>query len=234
MQKHQYIAAGTVVLAGLTAAPALAAATGPKVDFRVEGLTTTLVPTETVITPGSGSITKGGIKPGACPADSAQGTLNVGTRGHWTGPWYASYGEYEITGISGATLNSKQDYWEIFVNNVAATAGACDLKLKAGDQLLFAAVPATGAPETPLKLTVTESTAGIVVKVVAYSAKGKPSPLKGAKVSYGSASLTTGANGTATIPRSFDPKTTVTLSATAKGHIRAEATINGHPPIVIG
>jgi hypothetical protein len=222
MKQLRLIAAGTVLVAGLTAAPALAAASGPQVSVRLEGLNATLLSVRTVTLPSSGSITKDGVAAGDCPADSGQGALGVATRGNWQGKWYASYKEYEITSILGDTPNAKSDYFEIFVNHVPATLGACEIKLEAGDTLLFAAVPASGKAETPLAVSTTVSGTTVTAKVVGYSAKGTATPLKGATLKLGARTVKTNAAGTATLSA---PSRSSTLVATAPGYIRDETTV---------
>ncbi len=221
MKQPRLIATGTVLVAGLITAPAMAAASGPKVSVRLEGLNATLSRAQTVTLAASGSITKDGVSAGDCPADSGQGALNLATRGNWQGKWYASYKEYDITSILGDTP-SKRDYFEIFVNHVPATVGACEIKLKAGDTLLFAAVPASGKAQTPLAVSTTVSGTTVTAKVVGYSAKGTAAPLKGATLKLGTHTVTTAANGTATLPA---PSHASTLVATAPGYIRDEATV---------
>ncbi len=222
MQKFRIIAAGTVIAAGLASAPALAAASGPQVSVRLEGLSSTLQSSRTVTLPASGSITKGGVSAGECPANSAQGGLAVATHGNWQGKWYATYKEYEVTSILGDTPNAKRDYFEIFVNDVPATLGACEITLKAGDKLLFAAVPASGKAQTPLGLSTTVTGTKVSAKVVGYSAKGVATPLRGATLKLGSQTVRTTANGTATLTAPGRP---ATLVATAPGYIRDESTV---------
>ncbi len=139
MQKKHMLKTG---LAGLAAAVALAAApiasatAPPTVTVTVIGKTKTLLATKTVHTK-SGSITRGGVAAGKCPATSAQGALNVATHGNWKGSWYASYHEYFITGILGDNETSKKYYWGLYVNGKLASKGACLIKLKSGEKLLF-------------------------------------------------------------------------------------------------
>ena len=118
------------------AVPHATAAAAPKVTVTVQGRTKTLL-AATTVQPKSGWITRGGAPAGKCPADSAQGALNVATHGNWKGSWSASYHEYYITGILGDNETSKKYYWGFYVNGKAASKGACDVKLKAGDKLLF-------------------------------------------------------------------------------------------------
>jgi hypothetical protein len=146
MHGKQVITAGAVAL-GATLALATAqiataaaahtsAVAGPKVTITIRGRTKTLLPAETV-QGRSGSITRGGAPVGKCPADSAQGALNVATHGSWKGKWYASYHEYFITGILGDNETSKKYYWGLYVNGKSSSKGACEVKLKAGEKLLF-------------------------------------------------------------------------------------------------
>jgi Domain of unknown function (DUF4430) len=139
MSKHHVFKAGAIALAtaGIAFAPSAAsAATAPTVTVSVQGKTKTLLPVTTVHTK-LGSITRGGVAAGKCPATSAQGALNVATHGNWKGTWYASYHEYFITGILGDNETSKKYYWSLVVNGKASSKGACDVKLKNGDKVLF-------------------------------------------------------------------------------------------------
>lgn len=145
MQKKQVVKAGVATLGAAlalataqvaTATTARAGAAGPKVTVTVKGKSKVLLATKTV-QPGSGWITKGGVPSGKCPADSAQGALNVATHGSWKGKWYSSYNEYYITEILGDSETGKKYYWALFVNGKTASKGACDINLKSGDRLLF-------------------------------------------------------------------------------------------------
>jgi hypothetical protein len=139
MQKKHVFKTGLAGLGAamaLVAAPIASAAATPTVTVSVVGKTKTLLATKTVHTK-SGSITRGGVAAGKCPATSAQGALNVATHGNWKGSWYASYHEYFITGILGDSETSKKYYWGLYVNGKLASKGACEIKLKSGDKLLF-------------------------------------------------------------------------------------------------
>jgi len=122
-------------IAALVMVPAALAA-APTVTVQVQGKGKTLL-AATSVSPSSGSITKGGAPAGKCPDDSAQGALNVATHGHWSGKWYASYKEYYITAILGTSETGKKYYWGLYVNGALASKGACDVKLKAGDKIVF-------------------------------------------------------------------------------------------------
>lgn len=145
MQKNHVIRAGVAALGAALAlataqvamgASALASAAAPKVTVTVQGRSKTLLASKTV-QPGSGWITRGGAPSGKCPVDSAQGALNIATHGSWKGKWYSSYNEYLITGILGESETGKKYYWGLYVNGKSAAKGACDIKLKSGEKLLF-------------------------------------------------------------------------------------------------
>ena len=202
--------------------PTAASAADPSVTVRVEGLKRTLLlPTATHTH--AGWITKYGAPTGECSAKSAQGALDVATRHRWRGTWSTQYGpEYEITSILGETHSfSSKYYWEIFVNNVAASAGACELKLHAGEQLLFAAVRDSGtafplALEAPRSARVGQT---FSVKVVYFTAKGIAKPLSGATVSVAGHSGKTNRRGI--VPLTPDHAGTFVLHAQRLGYIRA-------------
>ena len=214
----------------LVATPsAVAAATLPKVTVRVEGKTKTLLATTSVQTH-SGWITKFGAPTRACPATSGQGALSDATHGNWKGSYSSTYDEYLITQILGETESGTKEYWEIFVNNVAAATGACQIKLHTGDQLLFAAVPSTGKAQTPLGISAPAHAAqgkAFRVKVVGYNAKGKPRPLAGATVSAGGTTARTNASGVATVTDKSPGRFVLTAKDT--GYIRTEADVDVTP-----
>jgi Domain of unknown function (DUF4430) len=113
-----------------------AAATGPVVTVQVKTLTKTLLK-PTKARGSKGWITKGHTPPGKCSASSAAGALNNATHGRWSATYYASVGGIFIDSILGVKPPSKNDYWEILVNGHVATVGACQIKLKPGERLLF-------------------------------------------------------------------------------------------------
>jgi hypothetical protein len=183
----------------LLAMPGVAVAA---VTVRVEGVHRSLL-APTVVHVQSGYVTRYGAPYGSCPARSAQGALNVATQHRWFGVWSTEFGpEYEITSILGEKHKFTSKYfWEIFIDNVSASSGACELKLHSGEQFLFAAVPQTGkayptAIKAPQHVTAGQS---FSVEVVRYNALGKPKPLAGADVSGGGLSATTNSSGIATL-----------------------------------
>jgi Domain of unknown function (DUF4430) len=211
--------AGAVALAAASAA--LAATSAPKVTIRIEGAKRTLLATTTVQAPASGFISKDGAPTGSCPADSAAGALNAATKGSWSGTWESKYDDYFVTKILGDTESGSKSYFEILVNNVPASTGPCEIKLKAGDQLLFGVVPLSGrgyplvisAPKTAIK--------GSSLKVIVddVNGKGKSAPLAGATVIGGGATATTNAKGIATLTPQRAGK--LKLGASKAGYIRA-------------
>ncbi len=215
---------GALTALALTAgalATAGAGARQPAVTIRIEGKNRTLL-AKTVVHTHSGSITKGGAAKGACPASSAQGALDVATKHHWSGKWYSSYKEYEIFTVLGDHESGTKYFWEIFVNNVAATAGACEIKLHPGDQLLFAAVPVKGAG-FPLAIVAPVQTTAqrpVTITVVYFDAKGKPRPLSGATVTVGGKRAKTGGGGRLTLTPQAPGK--YILRASDQGYVRAE------------
>jgi hypothetical protein len=230
MNLKKLFAPGGVTLM-LAALPAAASAT--KVTVRVEGLNHRLLAPRH-INVHNGWITRYGAPEGQCPASSAQGALDVGTRHRWRGTWSTQFGpEYEITSILGETHRFTSKYfWEIFTNNVAASAGGCQLKLHEGEQLLFAAVPQTGKPETPIAVKAPSHIAAgqpFTVKVVSYSATGRATPLSNATVRLGQisaepvahsrTSAKTNASGTARLVETRPGLAEITASK--RGFIRA-------------
>jgi hypothetical protein len=224
--KHRQFAALSGVVAALAlaiTAPALGA--GSSVTVRVEGLKHTLLPA-TVAHTESGSITKAGTPKGSCPGSSGAGYFDSATHHNWNGSYSSGMG-VEVTTVLGEThkFSAKGFYWGIWVNNKFASAGLCDLKLKPGDQLLLAPAPGSGTVD-PIILTA-PATAKVgqpfSVKASYFKAtKGKAKTLAGAKVT--NAGAITDKHGAATVTVTKPGK--VTLVATLKGYIRAEATVN--------
>ena len=208
-----------VAVAAVLAAPALGA--GAKVSFRVEGASKTLLPATTVAAPTSGSITKGGTPKGSCPeAGTAAGAFNAATRGDWTGKDF-SFG-IEVNSILGESVNNRSRYWELFDNNHVANAGICDLKVKRGDQLLFASVPTRGK-QYPIVLTApSKATVGKPFQVKAFYYRGASAattPIPG--VSFSGVKGTTNVEGAATVTASKAGK--LSLVGSKLGEIRSAA-----------
>jgi hypothetical protein len=212
----------TGVMALLLASSALAGSGAPAtVTVRIEGLSKQLLSATKVATH-TGSITKNGTPKGSCPATSAAGALDLATHHNWSGKYDKSFGLEVISILGEAHSFSSKDFWEIFVNNVAAESGACELKLHSGERLLFAAVPDKGPTEYPIALEVpSHAVAGspFTGKVVYYNAKGKATPLAGATVTVNGHSSKTGTRGT--IKLSPGSAGTFVFTATKTGYIPA-------------
>jgi hypothetical protein len=208
-----------VAVAAVLAAPALGA--GANVSFRVEGASKTLLPATTVAVPTSGSITKGGTPKGSCPeAGTAAGAFNVATRGDWTGKDF-SFG-IEVNSILGESVNNRSRYWELFDNNHVANAGICDLKVKRGDQLLFASVPTRGKQYPIVLKAPSKATVGKPFQVKAFYYRGASAattPIPG--VSFSGVKGTTNVQGAATVTASKTGK--LSLVGSKLGEIRSAA-----------
>lgn len=221
MTSRSILALGGASLA-LAVAPGAALA-GQKVSVRIEGATHTLQSVRTVQTP-SGFITKFGAPAGVCPADSALGALDVATHGRWKGKFYTSFNDFLISSVLGEAPNVKAGYWGIWVDNRYSTTGACEIKLKPADEVLFA-VDSAKKHEHPLGIIApANATTGkpFVLKVVSYSDKGKATALAGAHVRGGGLSLVSGKRGT--VPVTAGAAIKLTYTATDTGYIRSAAT----------
>jgi len=206
---------GALVLVGGATASSAAART--TVTVRVEGRNKTLL-RATPVRPHSGVVKIDGH---SCPAASGAGAVVLATHNSWSGKWF-SFG-FEVFKILGETDNytTTKSYWELFVDNVASQTGICNVTLHRGEQILFAAVPATGT-EFPLSLrapTHVSARHAFTVSVEAFDAAGKAKPLAGANVD----GQTTDSHGRATITLAQRGKVTVT--ATSGGYIRTEAQV---------
>jgi hypothetical protein len=196
------------------------------VTVRVEGLKRTLLAPSKVKTH-TGSITESGTPKGACPATSAAGALDGAAHHQWSGHYTKSFG-LEVTSILGEShpFTPAKDYWEVFVNNIAAQSGVCELSLRSGDQLLFAAVPDKGPSEFPIAVKLPgHGTAGVALsaKVSYYDAKGKAKPLAGATVSGVGKSAKSSSDGTVHLTPSKDGSFVV--QASKRGYIRSTPTL---------
>jgi hypothetical protein len=221
MKRIGILAAAGVPVAVVAALAGPALAAPAKVSFRVEGASKTLLAAKSVTVPTSGSITKGGAPKGACPANTAAGAFNAATGGNWSGSYSKGLG-IEVTKVLGETaVYSKGHYWEFFVNNRSASFGICDQKVKAGQQLLFADVPAKGAAEFPIVISApAKATAGKPFQVTASyypTASGKAKPLAG--VSFTGVTGKTNSKGVATVTAAKAGK--LSLVGSRRGEIRS-------------
>ncbi|MDQ6820210.1 MAG: hypothetical protein M3076_07715 [Actinomycetota bacterium] len=222
-RKHLVALCGAILaVSSFGTAVALAApGTATTVTVRVEGRTHSLLGPRSVQLPASGWITKGGAPSGKCPAASAQGALDAATRGNWSGKWFGSLSSYEIFTILRDHESGKHSFWEIFVNNVAASAGACGITPKPSDQLLFAVVPIKPT-EYPTAIHGPSNAlvgAPFKVHVVYFNAAGKAKPLAKAHVTGGGFNLVTNRYGSVTI----NPKNagTLVLRTSPAGYVRS-------------
>jgi hypothetical protein len=216
MYRKKVLALGGALVAAVAITAADAAAAGAtQVTVRVEGKNRTLLQSSTV-TPHGGKVTVSGK---SCSAASGAGAVALATHGSWAGKWF-SFG-LQVEKILGETADftKTKTYWELFVDNRASQSGICDVKLHQREQILFAVVPASGTVY-PLGVSApAHASAGraFTVTVKGFNVKGKSTPLAGAKV----AGHTTDSHGQATITLSH----TTTVTATAKGFVRAEALV---------
>jgi hypothetical protein len=226
MKHTQFLALGGAVAASVLAVSAPALGAGSAVTVRVEGLTHTLLPA-TVAHAESGSVTRAGATPGSCPGKDAIGYFDSVTHHHWGGTFSSGLG-VELTQVLGEThkYSAKGYYWGIWVNDRFASTGLCDLKLKPGDELLLAPAPGKGTAypivlRAPARAKVNQP---FVVKT-SYFKTTKAKALAGVKVTDG-VKLTDN-HGATTVTAHKAGK--ITLIATLKGDIRAEASVTVTP-----
>ena len=136
MQRKTVVAlVGAITMALAASSAALAASTGPAVTWQIKSLTKTLLKPTTVHGE-KGWITKGGTPKGKCSGNSAAGALDAATHGKWAGKYFSSLSDIEVTSILGVKPPGS-DFWELFVNGKPASVGVCEVKLHAGQKLLF-------------------------------------------------------------------------------------------------
>jgi Domain of unknown function (DUF4430) len=128
---------GAMLIAVTAAGSALAAGSGPAVHVQIKSLTKTL--RQVTVHGQKGWITKGGTPRGKCSGNSAAGALNAATQGKWSGKYYRSVGGTFITSILGVKPTGSE-YWNLYVNGKSSSKGACGVKLRAGEKLLFKVV----------------------------------------------------------------------------------------------
>ncbi len=214
------LAASAVSLA--VAPAALAGATLPKVSVRVEGKSKTLLRSK-LIKPNDKRVRHSGH---SCAGNTLLDPYNLATKGRWAGTWYPSSG-WLITKTLGETDSfiTTGHWFELFIDNRAASEGLCGLKITRGEHVLMAAVPDSGT-ETPTGIAGPKTaTAGVpfTVTVVLHNAKGKPHALKGATVTGGAVKATTNAKGQARIETTHTGR--LVLTASKKGEIRSETVV---------
>ena len=231
-RRTRFLTAGTVLLALLMPAAALAADPGT-VTVRVEGDADTLLVRTSVPASGPALVRDGNT----CPGDSAAAALDRATAGAWSGTWDPSFSDWQLTTIEGESHSfAAAAYWGFFLDEVVANAGICTQKVQAGDRVLFApapsnfdpvgvltldGVPATTTPGTPFTVTVKRTATGFGGPPD-YLPVTETLPLAGAKIALpGGAAATTGADGTAAITLTAGGP--ASLRATNTGDVRSAA-----------
>lgn len=224
MKYRQLTTLGGIAAALVLAISAPALGAGSHVTVRVEGVKRTLL-RATVAHAESRFITKAGTPAGTCPGSSGAGYFDSATHHRWNGTYSSGLG-VEVTSILGEThkFSAKGYYWGIWVNNRFASAGLCDLKLKPGDALLLAPAPGSGTTYPIILTAPRHARRGKPFAVRASyfkHSKGAATSLAGVKVTH--AGAVTDKHGVATVTAAKAGK--VTLVASLKGYIRAEATV---------
>jgi len=228
-------------LAGLAVAVALAApalAAPANVTVRVEGEGQTLLPRTAVATDANPVLADGA---NACPGTSAGGALFKSVSGELAGTW-GGFG-YQLLTIKGETHDDPFPadpalYWSFWVNYEFQNAGLCGTEVQEGDDvlLLVDCFSTTGAcaPRTPLRLSGVPATVApgqaVTVKVeqfrteydpVADRTNTTPEPADGATIAAGGQTVTTAADGTATL--TLGTPGPVSIAASKAGRVRTAA-----------
>jgi hypothetical protein len=207
----------------------------------VEGLTETKLPS-TLVTTTTTPVVKDEKSEDSCPGTSAAGALQLATAGNWSGPWEAAEKQYAIYTIEGEThefeaSSSANYYWSFWLDDKEATAGACDVELQSGDQVLFFPAcygsacptpePTPLAIEAPATANVGEA---INVTVKRYNSQGAPSPAAETEVGGGGTSAVTDSQGHATLKFFGDATYTLRVNSSLSGPpaVRTETTICVH------
>ncbi|HEV3319402.1 MAG TPA: hypothetical protein VG053_06675 [Solirubrobacteraceae bacterium] len=219
-----------LALSGLVSA---AQAAGPAtVTVRVEGSAATLLP-PTQVTTTTEPVVKDGNPAHSCPGTSALGALQLATGGNWSGPWEASFGQYEIFSIEGESHPfSGGAFWELWVNHVSSEVGACEAQLAAGEEVLFFPECFGECPAAPNPLgieapAVAEVGKPVTATVISYAnPSGAASPAGNATVVYDGTEASTDSSGHATL--TFSHTGRMEVKVTAPGSIRTETTVCVH------
>lgn len=120
-----------------------------------------------------------------------------------------------ICGVGTSKVSGKAS-WFLKVNHKGATVSGDAVKLKPGDEVLWDLAPSYPYPnelalEAPERA---DSGVGFQVRVFSYDEKGKRKPVAGATVRGGTAPVTTGADGSATVTTSAATAQYAALTAT--------------------
>jgi hypothetical protein len=228
--KHKFLG---LLMGGLTLAATASPAMAAKVTLEIEGRSQVHAPI-TVQTPAS--VTKGGDT--CANGASVLGTLDAGTGGDWAGVKYGLSGPDTIFG-EFHSFDENNGNWVFVINGKTANDTACNTPVSDGDAVLWfwssgvAPYKADAGYDDPVLLTATATAVpGQAFPVTvrdtetsfdsSYTGSTAITPSAGATVSGGNATVTTAADGTASVTV---PAGTYSLVAT-KGN-RAPARITG-------
>jgi len=192
--------AGALAAASLLA-PVAHAGSPAHVSVRVEAPGRTLA--DTTLTTTNAQVKPDGTD--TCSGTSAGGALWKALPTHWSGTYYASFGDFTvdaIDGVRGAADGST--YWAFWLNGTVSTKGVCGAELQAGDKVLEFLCNSTpdfsSCTNLPLELSLVDVRGGkATVKAVLLSGTGRSTPVAGATVSGGAAPVRTAADGIARV-----------------------------------
>lgn len=222
--------AAALLLVGLAALAAPALASPVTATIRVEGLTSTVIPTTTIATdarPISDDL--GAVHDIAAPsaltlAADAAAANGVG----FSCTWSTTYNDCFVNGFPAAFPSGATDYWRLVVNGKDSPTGFGGTALRPGDVVDVIATDYLQA-EAPLVTLAPSSTAlkaGTLFSVTATSldtsGSGTTTPAANAVVSYGSQQAVAAADGTVSFIATGDGFTSV--SATLPGATSSQIT----------
>jgi hypothetical protein len=233
------VAALAALLLGCLAAPALAGEPAT-VTVRVVGANNQALVPLTQVTTTTAPVVKGGNPASdSCPGTNALGALQLATNGNWEGPWSSEFNQYEVLTIAGEShpfetpkANMPTHYWNFWLDNKEASAGACEAELHNGDSILFfvgcsaVAAECQAAPNAQDVLGIempatAEVEKPVTVKVLSYPVEGggAATPAVGATVVGGgdASALPTNAQGQTTLTFSGDGRYTIHASGAGEG-----------------
>jgi len=193
-QRILRLGAGAVVACALVATPAQAAST---VNVRVEGAKRELL--DKNVSVNGAKLRRSG---GTCPGNSALAALNRATKGRWAGTYSSQYQDFLVSTIMGEKPANPY-FWAFWVNGKLASKGACGVRVRKGDDVLFLVDNFTlKSPTPPLALHVpARATAGkaFTVVVVADKPNGSRVRVANALVTGAGVRVHTNGNGVARI-----------------------------------
>jgi hypothetical protein len=233
------VAALAALLLCCLAAPALAGEPAT-VTVRVVGANNQALVPLTQVTTTTAPVVKGGNPASdSCPGTNALGALQLATNGNWEGPWSSEFNQYEVLTIAGEShpfetpkANMPTHYWNFWLDNKEASAGACEAELHNGDSILFfvgcsaVAAECQAAPNAQDVLGIempatAEVEKPVTVKVLSYPVEGggAATPAVGATVVGGgdASALPTNAQGQTTLTFSGDGRYTIHASGAGEG-----------------